>query len=77
MTEVDNVVSIIRQVELRERPADAKQVHDLHGLHVLNLALTGNRDVVTGQESVPGNNGRHNIAVRQTLFAFPFLDQRE
>jgi hypothetical protein len=52
----DHVVFEIGQVKLGERAPGAEQVHDFHRLHVFDLALARDRDVMASQQRIASDD---------------------
>ena len=53
VAEEDDVIDEVGQIEFGERCRRAEQVHDLHGLGVLDLALARDRNVAPVSSVLP------------------------
>ena len=66
VAEVNNIVCKISEVKLGEGTANTEEVHDLHGLHVLDLILTGDGDVTPSQQGVAGDDRSDDVLILTT-----------
>ena len=66
VAEVNNIVCKISEVKLGEGTANTEEVHDLHGLHVLDLILTGDGDVAPREQGVTGDDGGNDVLILTT-----------
>src|SRR4051812_7584762 len=60
----DDIIVEIHRVILSERSTRAERVHDLHGLRVLDLALTGDRNAAGCKKAGTENDGTDHIFIR-------------
>ena len=76
MPQHNDIILEVEGIKFRERAACAQQRQDLHCLYILHFTFSGNRDLTSGQQRVPGNDGSHNILIIISDIAFIIIGHR-